>query len=161
MKESNTFDLADFQSKVFKQFNTLLTMEDVRNKDLTERLDINLEKENSWSSFLSNYFYKTVECLEKETVKMFFNKRDILEYQSKSRALLFNKNIKKILCPHLIMIDESLLDEEKVLQAIKILTSELLNESVKEKYSIDKDFHLFAFMTLALFDKGINNYCSQ
>ena len=159
MSESNAFDLADFQSKVFKQFNTLLSMEDVRNKELTERLDLNLE--NSWSFFLSNYFYKTVESMKKYAIEGFFNKRDILEYQSKSRALLFNENIKKIICPHLIVIDENLLDEEKVLKAIKILTSELLIKSISEKFSIDRDVHLFAFMTFALFDKGINKYCSQ
>jgi hypothetical protein len=159
MPELNKLDLADFQTEVFKNFNTLLWMNEVRNKELGERLDLKPEEENSWSSFLSTSFYKTIGYLEKITIEKFFNKRDILEYESKSRALLFNEKIRQILCPHLINIDENLLEEEKVLQAIKILTSELLKQPIKENFDVDKDSHLFAFMTFALFEKGINKYC--
>ena len=166
MSKPSDFNLQVFQSEVIKEFNLLLkiidTADGYSDDSQYKKSDNNTKKRSLFREFISTKFFRVVSNFEKKTANLYLNKPDVVEYRKKAKSLVFDVRIQQILCSILLSkITSDLLEEERMLELIKIVTQSLTEDKIIEKFSIDLDSVLFAFMVYELTQKRVENYCRE
>ncbi len=166
MSKPSDFDLQTFQSEVIKEYNLLQKIFDsafgYSDNSQHKKMDDSKKKRNLFRAFISTSFFKIISSIEKKSLHLYLKKPDIVEYKEKAKSIVFDGRINKILCPILLSkITSDMLEEEMMLEVIKIITQSLTEEEVIEKFSINLDPVLFAFIVYEITRRRVENYCRK
>jgi hypothetical protein len=161
MNEIDNLNLNQFQSEVFYQYTILRDMQEPSPfvKETSKRFD-GQKKQTFWNSILWKPIFSVMAHIEKKALQKYHSKPDYLEYKKQSNLIINDPKIKQKLCSLLNKEDMSdLMDEEKAIKTIKIITSELLRKDLPENFYVESDATLFAFISFDILCMGIQNYC--
>ncbi len=154
-----------FQTKIINEYTSLKRMVDSLSdysKTPYGRFINEIKEPKSLKQWAKSIFFRIAAFVEYSSGAQFIKTPDYLKYVEKSKEIISSPEIRKSLC-YLFRteIGIDLLEEEKSIRIIKILTTVLLDEKKSSKFSFDLDSKLFALMTLEIQKEGVNNYCSQ
>jgi hypothetical protein len=159
------YEKESFQTKIINEYTYLKRMVDSLSdysKNPYGRFINDIKGPKSLKQCAKSTFFRIAAFVEHLSVAQFVKTPDYLKYVEKSKEIISNPEIKKSLCPLFRSeIGSDLLEEEKTIKIIKILTTVLLDKKNSSKFSFDLDSRLFAFITLEIQKEGINNYCYQ
>lgn len=165
MKTSTEFDLRNFQSEVFNDFNNLKATMAValfhskgygtpeKFKEIAGEPDLKI-------GFVMEKVLKFFSFLGKKAKKDILETPDFLERKRKAAKIAGNPKIKKLLCRALKKeISPDLFTEAKMVRIVKIVTTLLTKEELTEKFSIEKDVRVFSLIAIKIYRDGTANYC--
>jgi hypothetical protein len=165
MIELENFDLNLFQSSVVQEYAVLKKMKEALSQyseNPDARFHIDTDQQGYWSSLIWKGVFKVVGILEKNALQEYSGKPENIEYAKKSKYIVNHPKIKQLLCPSLEKeIHDDLLDEEKDIKTIKVVTSLIIKENIIKEFSIDLDAKLFAYMIDNILQKNIKSYCQE
>jgi hypothetical protein len=156
------FDLKDFQSKVYKNFESIklnvsfAKLEDKGGYEYLKnhnRLKPISEKHSLLSKVVSSLFAKAGKYSKDKVV----SQPEFIEKEKKATEIIFHPKTKSLLIPKFRHINFGKLSKsEYQLELIEIITTELSKD-----ISIEKDVRLFGLMTLKIWQIGVENYCKN
>lgn len=159
------YEKESFQSQIINEYTYLKRMVDSLSdysKNPYGRFINDIKEPKSLKQCAKSIFFRIAAFVEHSSLVQFIKTPDYLKYVEKSRNLLSNPELKESLCSLFKSeIGNDLLEEEKTIKIIKILSTVLLVEKKLSKFSVDLDTKLFAFMTLEIQKKGVDNYCQE
>ena len=156
------FDLKDFQSKVYKEFENVklnVSFAKLEEKGGYEYLK-NHNRLKSFSenhSLLSKVVFTLFSKAGKNAKQQTSNQTEFVEKEQKAVEIINQPKIKSLLIPKFRKINSrKMTNTEYQLELVEIITSELTKE-----LSIEKDVRLFALITLKIRQVGVENYCKD
>jgi hypothetical protein len=161
MEITNEFDLKEFQSKVFKDFellkaNVAFTKLYKDRQKLKNRFDMSFSIVGVFTRFVFSIF----SFLGKRNSQVFLNKPDFIKKTEIAKGILESPKIRILLCAAFQKeITSELLDKHKQVKIVRIITTLLTKNDMLKEHSPDPDFRLFSIMVLNLWQKGLGNYC--
>lgn len=165
MYELNNFNLQSFQQKVIEEYKEVKFIKDKDEayfKDPYKKYADPMVKQSFFNTFVWSGFFKVIAVLEKKATQAYRKKPENVEAEKRSKEIIFQPKIRKILCPSLRQkLNPDLLAQEKTLQIIKIVTTLLTEARTAEEFSIKIEPKLFAYMVYEISQAGIEAYCQN
>jgi hypothetical protein len=165
MSKKGHFDMNAFQNQVIQEFDFLKTTNNFDSQYFENpflKYETGTGKQSYFRKFIWTSFFKIIGCLEKKALQVYSENSNITEYERKSKDILLHPGLKRILCAKLReKISPSLLEQEKELTVIKIVTLSLVDENSFQDLSVELDAKLFAYIVHGILEKGVENYCSH
>ena len=159
------FDLKNFQSEVFNDFNAMKATFGLANFYLKDYKSIENGEETFDVSFspiglFTKGVIKFFSFLGKRADKNILNQPDFIEKEKRAIKIVNDPKIKRILCQAFRKeIWTDLFKEGIQVKTVKVVTARLTEKNIFEGFSIEKDVRLFSLITYKILQKK-GRYCS-